>query len=275
MVQEQDKLFDVAGRVVVVTGGMGLLGSRFSRELVRRGARVAVFDALDNEALWHQRLGEEAEAATLRRFCVDITDRGELQAALEAVSKEWQTPYGLINTAAIDSPPDAPAEENGPFETYPEASWDKVMEVNVKGSMMACQVIGGAMASAGRGSIVNICSTYGLVGPDQRVYEYRRTAEDVFYKPVSYSASKSAILNLTRYLAVYWAERGVRVNTLTFGGVFNHQDERFLAEYARRTPLGRMADHDEYNGAVIFLLSDAASYMTGANMVLDGGWTAW
>jgi NAD(P)-dependent dehydrogenase (short-subunit alcohol dehydrogenase family) len=147
--------------------------------------------------------------------------------------------------------------------------------VNVKGLFLCCQVVGGAMAAAGRGSIVNIASIYGLVSPDQRIYEYRREAGSEFYKPVAYSASKSAVLNMTRYLATYWAPRGLRVNTLTFAGVFKQQEARFLENYTRRVPLGRMAREDEYNGAVIFLVSEASSYMTGANMILDGGWTAW
>jgi NAD(P)-dependent dehydrogenase (short-subunit alcohol dehydrogenase family) len=187
----------------------------------------------------------------------------------------WGIPHALINNAAIDSPPDASAAENGPFEEYPEASWDKVMEVNVKGTFLCCQVIGAQMASLSRGSIVNIGSVYGMVSPDQRIYEYRRSDDDHFYKPVAYSASKSALCNLTRYLATYWAERNVRVNMLTLGGVFNNQDSRFLEEYCRRVPLGRMAREDEYNGAVIFLVSDASSYMTGSNLLIDGGWTSW
>jgi NAD(P)-dependent dehydrogenase (short-subunit alcohol dehydrogenase family) len=206
---------------------------------------------------------------------VDITDRATLEAAIDDVEQRLGVPHGLVNAAALDAPPDAPAEENGPFETYPESSWDRVMEVNVKGTMLACQVIGGRMAAAGRGSIVNVSSIYGLVSPDQRLYEYRRSAGDAFVKPVAYSASKSALMNLTRYLATYWAPKNVRVNTVTFGGVFNGQDPQFLAGYEARVPLGRMARNDEYNGSIVFLLSDASSYMTGSNLVIDGGWTAW
>lgn len=266
-------LFDLSGRVVIVTGGLGLLGSRFCLALANRGASVAALDQSTDAARPSEAFGRDAPR--ILALPADVTSRASLEAAVGKVIATLGVPYGLVNAAAIDSPPGAPVEENGPFETYPESSWDRVMDVNVKGTFLACQVIGARMAEEGRGSIVNVSSIYGLVSPDQRIYEYRRAAGEPFFKPVAYSASKSALLNLTRYLATYWGGRRVRVNTVTFGGVFNGQDPSFLAGYTSRVPLGRMADDDEYNGAIVFLLSDASSYMTGSNLVIDGGWTAW
>ena len=206
---------------------------------------------------------------------VDVTDRASIESATAEVVAEWGAPHLLVNNAALDSPPDAPPEEVGPFETYPEASFDEVMDVNVKGVVLCCQVIGAAMAEAGRGSIVNVSSVYGLLSPPQDLYEFRRREGETFFKPVAYSVSKSALLNLTRYLATYWAKAGVRVNTLTLGGIFNEQPQEFLEAYGARVPLGRMADAGEALGAVVFLASDASSYVTGANLVVDGGWSAW
>ncbi len=130
------------------------------------------------------------------------------------------------------------------------------------------------MAVARNGSVINISSIYGVVSPDQSIYNYRRSRGEDFYKPVAYSAAKSGVLNLTRYLAVYWASKGVRVNSLTIAGVFNNQEQAFLDAYCGRIPVGRMAHTDEYNGAVLFLASAASQYMTGSNLVMDGGWTA-
>jgi NAD(P)-dependent dehydrogenase (short-subunit alcohol dehydrogenase family) len=265
--------FDLSARVVVVTGAYGQLGRQFCVALARRGARVAAFDRVADPTHATGVFGSDCDR--ILSVCVDVTRRDSLDAALALVNAEFGVPHGLVNAAALDSPPDAPIEENGPFESYPEASWDRVMEVNVKGTMLCCQAVGRQMAEAGRGSIVNVSSIYGLVSPDQRMYAFRRRGGQAFHKPVAYSVSKSAVLNLTRYLATYWSAKQVRVNTVTFGGVFNGQDEEFLEAYAARVPLGRMARDDEYNGAIVFLLSDASSYMTGSNLVIDGGWTAW
>jgi NAD(P)-dependent dehydrogenase (short-subunit alcohol dehydrogenase family) len=267
--------FVIQDRIVVVTGGLGQLGLQFSRALLERGAKVAIFDLDEDLEPYEECFASLPGPHQLVSVKVDVTQKASIEAGLQRVTADWGTPHALINNAALDSPPAAPAEENGPFETYPEGSWDRVMEVNAKGVFLCCQVVGGALAKAGRGSIVNLCSIYGCVSPDQRIYAYRSQRGDSFFKPVAYSASKSALLNLTRYLATYWAPQGVRVNTLTLGGVFREQDEEFLESYTARVPLGRMARADEYNGAVVFLISDASSYMTGSNLVIDGGWTAW
>lgn len=266
-------IFNIKDRVYVITGGLGQLGRQYCRELINRGARVVIIDRYKKTSIGNELNTNEN---SLIYLSANITDKISIENALDTIKIKWGVPHGLVNNAALDSPPNSPPEENGPFENYPETSWDQIMEVNVKGTFLTCQVIGGAMASKGRGSIVNISSIYGVVSPDQRLYEYRlEQTGKPFYKPPAYSASKSAILNLTRYLATYWAEKGVRVNTLTLGGVFNKQDDMFLKAYRDKVPLGRMADEKEYNGAIVFLLSDAASYMTGSNMIIDGGFTAW
>jgi NAD(P)-dependent dehydrogenase (short-subunit alcohol dehydrogenase family) len=263
-----EALFRLDGRVVVVTGAYGQLGRAYCAALVAAGASVA---ALDRPGV----IESNAPLAGTLAVPADVLNRQALEGALETIRRDLGTPWGLVNNAALDSPPDAPAEENGPFETFPESSFDQVMAVNVKGVLLCCQVFGGAMARSAGGAIVNIGSIYGVVSPDQSIYEYRRTEGETFFKPVAYSASKSALYNLTRYLATYWARAGVRVNTLTLAGVFNGQDEAFLEGYLKRVPLGRMADPGDYTGPVVFLLSDASQYMTGAEMRVDGGWTAW
>jgi NAD(P)-dependent dehydrogenase (short-subunit alcohol dehydrogenase family) len=267
-------LFNLSGKIIVLTGALGQLGRQYTGALLAYGARVAAIDILapDSEAVQSYL----AQSNNVIYIPADITQKPQISAALDRVMKTWGVaPSGLINNAALDSPPSAPVEENGPFETYPQKSLDKVLDVNLKGVIYCCQVFGGAMAKAGGGSIINISSIYGMVSPNQNIYEYRRADGETFFKPVAYSVSKSALLNLTRYLATYWAKDNVRVNTLTLAGVFNNQAPRFLDAYCRQIPVGRMANPDEYNGAIVFLVSDASAYMTGANMVMDGGWTAW
>ena len=270
-----DSLFNVEGRVAVVTGGMGQLGVEYCCCLAERGARVAVFDLTDGPGKPDTRFQAAVENGALTSFVVDITKKEEINSAIQEVVRNWGAPDILINNAALDSPPDASPEEVGPFETYPENSFDKVMDVNVKGTYLCCQIIGGLMAEQGKGSIINISSTYGILSPRQDIYSFRRKKGEDFFKPVAYSVSKSAIMNLTRYLATYWALKGVRVNTLTLGGVFNDQPKEFLDAYCKNVPLGRMAYADEYIGAVLFLATDASCYMTGSNLIVDGGWSAW
>ena len=270
-----DKLFELENKVAVVTGGMGQLGIAYSVGLTERGATVAILDLASEPVARNEAFLRGMERGRIRAFVVDITNRQAVENIAGEIVASMGSPHVLINNAALDSPPDAPPGEVGPYEHYPEDSFDSVLAVNIKGTHVCCQVFGRLMAEAGRGSIINVCSIYGILSPCQDIYDFRRRDGEDFYKPVAYSVSKSAILNLTRYLATYWAKKGVRVNTLTPGGIFNDQPREFLDAYCPRVPMGRMADANELLGAIVFLSSDASSYVTGSNLVVDGGWSAW
>jgi NAD(P)-dependent dehydrogenase (short-subunit alcohol dehydrogenase family) len=267
-------LFDLQGRVIVVTGALGQLGTQYCHALVAHGAKVAALDLAEPASARARDWVAAAKTQGLIYVQGNVTDRASLERAADEIGEKLGQVFGLVNNAALDSPPNAPIEENGPFETYPEQSWNRVLDVNLTGPMLCCQVFGGRMARAGKGSIVNIGSIYGQLSPPQDIYEYRRQRGETFFKPVAYSASKSGLTNLTRYLATYWAPH-VRVNTLTLAGVAAGQESEFLKGYLARMPMRRMAEPDEYNGAVVFLMSDAARYMTGSNLLIDGGWSAW
>lgn len=263
------KLFDLSGKVAIVTGAAGQLGGEYVRTLLEAGAVVSAFDIkLDNP----KGKLDEIKSDRFLPVKVNITNKKSIEYGLKTVLSRYGKPHILINNAAIDVPPNSNKYDTGPFETYSESSWKIMLDVNLKGMFLCCQVIGGYMAKMGGGSIINISSIYGILSPDQRIYSYK---DKPFFKPITYCVSKAGVLNLTRYLATYWAKNNVRVNTLTLGGVFNNQDERFLKNYIHKVPLGRMARQDEYNGAILFLASDASSYMTGSNLVIDGGYSCW
>lgn len=266
--------FDLDARTIVITGGAGLLGAAYAKALVQAGASVVIAD-IDLAAAEKVAHGLRTPAACALRL--DVTDPASIDACVEATVGWFGTIDGLVNNAALDPKFDPAHQENRKlgFEDYPLELWNKEMAVNVTGQFLCAQRIGKVILEQGRGSIVNVSSIYGLVGPDQRLYQEPGEQVPSKTKPVTYSVSKSAVIGLTRYLAAYWAGRGIRVNTLTLGGVFNGHDEGFVARYSARAPLGRMARVDEYCGALLFLLSEASSYMTGANLVVDGGWTAW
>jgi NAD(P)-dependent dehydrogenase (short-subunit alcohol dehydrogenase family) len=268
-----ERLFSVKNKVVIVTGGMGQLGTQFVKVLLENNAKVAIFDV--NITKPNKFILKNKKNKNLQLCEVDVTKKSSIIKGLAEVVKKFGKPSVLINNAALDSPPGASLEDNGPFENYSEYSLDKVYQVNLKGVILCCQIIGELMASNKNGVIINISSIYGVVSPDQRIYEYRNKEGKQFFKPISYSVTKAGVINLTKYLATYWAKKNIRVNSLIFGGVFNKQDKEFLKAYSNRVPLGRMAREDEYNGAILFLASDASSYMTGSNVIIDGGFTAW
>lgn len=272
-----DPLFDVTDRIVLITGGLGQIGAQFVTCFVDRGARVAVASRrADDERLAGVLGGRDPRNAMA--VALDITDKASIAAGLDAIEAVWGVPDVLINNAGIDTQPSAPPEVSGPFEDFPESVFREVVEVNLTGTFLMAQAVGARMRSAGKpGSIINVGSIYGMVSPVQDIYAYHEEQTGIpFVKPVAYSAAKSGIYNLTRYCATYWGRAGIRVNTLTPSGVRRDtQDATFQANYAARIPIGRMAEADEFNGAVVFLASDASRYMTGSNLIVDGGWTAW
>jgi len=270
------ELFSIKDRIAIVTGGLGQLGQEFASSLLKAGAKVAIYSRrpvgqTQIDAMFPDHGGR------LKVYVADVTDKAALEAATEALCAEWGVPHILVNNAGIDSKPNGPADQNGPFETYPQKYWDEIINVNLTGVMLCTQVVGARMAAERRGSIINIGSIYGMVSPNQALYAYREKRDGVpFYKAVSYAASKSGLLNLTRYVATYWAPKNVRCNLVSFGGVKTGSfDKEFVDAFIERVPLGRQAEKGEYNGVILFLASDASSYMTGSNVVVDGGFTAW
>ena len=275
-----DKLFSVENKICIVTGGLGQIGKNFVQELNERGAKVAVWGRTVNNERIAKTLGEKALSdPNLRFYSVDITSKESMNAALDDMEAAWgDAPDVLVNNAGIDTQPSAPPEVSGPFENFPEEVFREVVDVNLVGTFLACQAVGSRMIAANKGgSIINIGSIYGMLSPIQDIYAYKKELTGVpFIKPVAYSAAKSGIYNLTRYLATYWGKKGIRVNTLTPAGVLRDtQDEIFQGNFCARMPMGRMSRENEYNGSLIFLASEASSFMTGSNLVVDGGWTAW
>jgi NAD(P)-dependent dehydrogenase (short-subunit alcohol dehydrogenase family) len=290
------ELFRVDDRVALVTGGAGLLGRGYCEALVQAGARVVVGDL---DAARAERLAAELNAASRSSHAdaatgdgsaaralgveLDVADAASVQRTVDAATLVFGRIDILVNNAALTvrggSERLSPADYFAPFEDYKLEVWDQALRTNLTGMLLCAQSVGRQMlAQAPQGGVVvNIASTYGVVAPDQRLYEgvvspYARTG---FNTPVSYAVTKTAVLGLTRYLATYWGSQRIRVNALTPHGVFDNHDEAFVRNFVYRSPLGRMARNDEYRGALLFLVSDASSYMTGANLIVDGGWTAW
>ena len=269
--------FDLTGRVAVVTGGVGLLGAEFCRTLAEAGAAVVVVDL---NASASQAVADSLTKSGFKTLAIptDITQPAAVNALVEQTLSTFGRLDILVNSAALDPKfdPDAASKgiTPGAFEDYPLDLWNSALNVNLTGMFLMTQACVKPMLVQGnKGSIINICSTYGLNGPDQRIYV--KEGKRVAFKPVYYTVTKAGVMGFTKYLAAYYADTEIRVNALTPGGVFNNHEDYFVRNYSAKTILGRMARKDEMNGALLFLASDASSYMTGNNVVVDGGWTAW
>jgi NAD(P)-dependent dehydrogenase (short-subunit alcohol dehydrogenase family) len=265
--------FDLSGKVAIVTGALGRLGPLWCQALLDAGATVVAID-LPSAKIPTEMEGAKTTYGPERLWILrgDVCDRNTLLTLRDQCLQTIGTPAILVNNAGIDQPP-------GPATTYALADipWQicqKVFEVNVLGAFQVAQIFGTPMADAQRGSIINIGSLYGSVSPDTRFYEHL-DCDPPFLKPPAYGASKAALHNLTRYLATHWGPSGVRVNTLSPGGVLGGQDDTFKQKFCARVPLGRMATLTDLIGPLVFLASDASQYVTGTELKVDGGFTAW
>jgi NAD(P)-dependent dehydrogenase (short-subunit alcohol dehydrogenase family) len=267
-------LFDLHGKVAVVTGGLGILGKGFCRGLVEFGASVAVID-LDHAAC--SQFAAELEEESGRKMAgiaCDITDPQAVEDMVAQVVDSLGGVHVLHNNAASKSKD--LAAFFAPFEEYSLAQWREIMSVNIDAMFLCAKTVGRRMIDQGSGgSIIQTSSIYGIRGSDKRIYEGSFYLERQISNPGVYSTSKAAVVGLTKYLAAYWADQGIRVNTLTPAGIESGQNETFKQRYSARVPLGRMARADESVGALIYLASDASSYVTGQNIVVDGGLSAW
>lgn len=257
--------FSLQGKIALVTGASGLLGVNHCKALKEAGAIVIATDL---------NVPETSVNFVDHFLVMDVTDQNSIRSVNAFVEKEYYGIDILVNNAAINDMFEDPklALELSRFEYYPLEMWKRCIDVNMTGVFLCCQIFGARMALRGKGSIINIASTYGIVGPDQQLYIDTK-GQQCFYKSIAYPATKSAVLGMTRFMAAYWGQQGIRVNALSPGGVENHQEEWFIENYSSRTCLGRMANPDDYSGALVFLASDASSYMTGSNLIVDGGWT--
>lgn len=256
-------LFSLKGKVAIITGGAGMLGMEYARIFDQAGATVFLFDIKKNPAL--------PKKKSLTYFEVDIANKKQVSDAVYKISKAYKTIDVLVNNAAMNPVPGSEASKKqfAPYEDYPQELWESELSVNLSGALFCTQAIVPFMKKQKNGSIINISSIYGNVAPDNRIYEKGK------YKSIGYATTKGAILNFTRAWAAYLQGTNIRVNTLTLGGVFANQDQNFVKAYNEKTILARMAEKSDFNGAILFLASDASKYMTGSNLIVDGGWTAW
>lgn len=266
---DTQNLFRLDGKVAVITGGSGLLGPEYARALADFGANIVLTDIEPKKAReMTERIEEECGVRAIALHG-DVTSGESWREVLGTVLKHFGRIDILVNNAGFTNQSRTSSFDT-PVEAFPLEDWNAILAVNLTGTFLGCQVIGGHMLEMGRGSIINIASLYGVVSPHHRMYEGTGIVQ-----PPAYSVSKAGVIGLTKYLGTLWAERGVRINCITPGGVFNGHTEPFLSRFSRLNPIGRMEEKSELRGAVVYLASDASSHCVGHNLVVDGGWTAW
>lgn len=271
-------LFMLTNQVAVITGGAGLLGEKHAEAIVEMGGIPILADINERLANVKAKAISNKYHSEAIGLILDVTSEESIRKMLKAIISRFGKVDILINNAANDP---KVIEKNAStqwtrLENFPEKTWDLDLAVGLKGSFLCSKVIGTEMAKRKKGVILNIASDLAVIAPDQRIYKKDKIPDEKQYvKPVTYSVVKTGLIGLTRYLATYWADKGIRVNAISPGGVYNHQPKEFMDKLVDLIPLRRMANVDEYKAAIIFLCSDASSYMTGANLIIDGGRTCW
>lgn len=272
--------FSVKGKVCIVTGGGGLLGWKHAEAILEGDGIPVLLDIVQegmdkNVQALRQDYGDDIE---IRTFVTDITNREALEQVQEILLKDYGHIDVLINNAANNPKVEGGSKNLGAirFTNFPLEMWIQDIAVGLTGALLCAQVFGEVMEKQHSGVVVNISSDYGLIAPDQRIYRKEEVPEEQqIVKPVSYSVVKHGIIGLTKYLAVYWADKGIRVNTLCPASLYNGQDDEFVKRLSNLVPMGRMSEPDEYVCTILYMISDSATYMTGATVVCDGGRTAW
>jgi NAD(P)-dependent dehydrogenase (short-subunit alcohol dehydrogenase family) len=267
-----ESLFKING-IVVITGAAGLLGQEHAKAILNHGGTVALIDINEKKLKDFKVKLSEQGFNNIHIFTCDITKKNDVRNILKKLEKEKEQIVGLVNNAAINPAVNDKLQTNNELENFNLDTWDLELNVGIKGSLICTMIFGAHMAKNKYGSIVNISSDLGLIAPDQRLYKNNNNQQQ--YKPVTYSVIKHALIGLTKYTSTYWNDNGIRCNALLPGGIKDNQNDDFLKKISSLIPLGRMANKNEYQGAIVFLLSDASSYMTGSSIVIDGGRTSW
>ena len=266
------KMFDISKKSIVIIGWHGNIGSKVSEYLFQLGCDLSLIDIETKKPSWLDELQEHDRAPL--QLAADVRNRNSLERCLAEILEHFGRVDAVLNLAALDTPPDVFGEKTGRFEEFPISFHEEMMGVNVTGALLVAQVFGPALANRGGGSLILFNSIYGQVSPRKETYEYLRKHGQFYFKPATYTISKSALTAFTKYLAVYWADKEVRVNQLILGGVYSNQDPEFVNSYSKNVPLRRMANTDDIFGSVVLLISDQSSYITGSAITIDGGYTA-